>query len=251
MLAELKLPVQVSRWPNPTHLEGLLVNLNEIVRLVNIQAHITKASVLPGRSSEVLNKAAIVLLVACWEAYVEDLATTAFDYLVGHSRRADELPTKVLTLASRALRASNDEREVWRLADVGWRVVLKEHRATTLERYVGKLNTPRPAQVDALFEDLIGLSGISTAWRWQNATAFRNRSRVEELITLRGEIAHRVRASQSVRLSSVTNAYNLIWGLAVTSSNKVATYLRERCGDFPWRRAGYGGIGARGSRLRI
>ena len=44
---------------------------------------------------EVLNKSAIVLLVACWEAYVEDLAGVSFRLLLRRAKRPDAFPSKV------------------------------------------------------------------------------------------------------------------------------------------------------------
>jgi hypothetical protein len=53
--------------------------MTEVRRLLQIHGQLGGTG--PGRrwGSEVLNKSAVVLLVACWEAYLEDLVTHAFD----------------------------------------------------------------------------------------------------------------------------------------------------------------------------
>lgn len=49
----------------------------------------------------ILNKSGIVLAVSCWEAFVEDLASHAFNWLLEHAKAPTVFPRKVLTLASR------------------------------------------------------------------------------------------------------------------------------------------------------
>jgi hypothetical protein len=59
-------------------------NRQDVDRLM--QLHTTEGGDEPGRrvGLEVLNKSAIVLLCAIWEAYVEDLATEVIDHYVTH-----------------------------------------------------------------------------------------------------------------------------------------------------------------------
>src|SRR4051812_72765 len=64
------------------HLEQLLANMRETQRLMEIHTEVAGGG--PGRKHdvEVLNKSAIVLSVACWEAFVEDLAELALRAIV-------------------------------------------------------------------------------------------------------------------------------------------------------------------------
>jgi len=57
----------------------------------------------PGRrhNLEILNRSALVLLVACLEAFVEDLASHAFDWMLANASEATLIPGRVLTLASK------------------------------------------------------------------------------------------------------------------------------------------------------
>jgi len=242
-IVKLRRPPESGPWPNPPHLDELLTNVQEVANLAGIHGELLADKRGRPRDVEVLHKSAVVLLVACWEAYVEDLASTAFRRLLDKARSPVAFPSSVLTAASRPLRASQDERDVWKLADTGWRDVLREHCNVILARHVGKLNTPKPDQVDSLFEQLLGLSSLSSSWHWKGASVTRNKRRLEQLITLRGEIAHRVRASRGVRKTDAAMYYHFVWGLAVTSSNRVADFLKPLLGDYPWKSAGYGGIG--------
>jgi len=66
-------------------------NVGEVKRILEIHREI--AGKAPGRKRdvEVLNKSAVVLLVACWEAFIEDLAEAAFDFLLANAKTHNEL----------------------------------------------------------------------------------------------------------------------------------------------------------------
>ena len=78
---------------------------------------------------EVINRAAIVFITACWESYVEDVCLEAFDFLLANASYPENFPARVRTLASKALRENPDQTQIWRLAGEGWKQVL-----VTIER---------------------------------------------------------------------------------------------------------------------
>lgn len=59
-----------------------------------LELHKDKGGIAKGRryGLEVLNKSAIVLLTACWEAYCEDVSAEALEHIVTHSPSPDKLP---------------------------------------------------------------------------------------------------------------------------------------------------------------
>lgn len=221
--------------PRPTHLDNLSANLAEATRLVEIHTELTGEGRGRRHNVAILNKSGIVLVVACWEAYIEDLATNGFTWLLANAATPTAFPTKVLTLASKEHREAADARRVWELAGDGWRTALERHRAVVLDRYVGKLNTPRPAQVDSLFGDLIGLAMVSSSWRWGGVPNEKIKDSLEELVTRRGEIAHRVKTSRAVLKREVKSATELVERLAIRTSNTVRQFLMTKvAGPEPW-----------------
>ena len=218
------------------HIDNLLKNLTEVLRLAEIHQQLTGARRGRRHNVAILNKSGIVLVVSCWEAFVEDLAAQSFSWLLSNARSPDAFPRKVLTLASKEVREADDTRRVWELAETGWRSVLERHRGQILLRSAGKLNTPRPKQVDELFADLLGLAMLSDSWRWGGVPNGRVKKSLEDLVTLRGEIAHRVEASRPVLKRDVESASELVEKLAVCSSNTVRTFLMTRVADRvePW-----------------
>ena len=159
----------------PAHLSNLESNLSQVIILLEIPKTISKMRArlnIHKRSRwEVLNKSAIVLLVACWESFIKDLASPAFDIMLNNASDPSVFPNKVLTLASRELRDGNDERRVWELAGSGWLDVLNQHRKKIINQYVGKFNTPKPEMIDELFMSLLGIKSISKNWTSQNISA--------------------------------------------------------------------------------
>lgn len=222
--------------PQPPHVANLIENHIEVMRLSEIHAEISGTG--PGRRSkyavEVLNKSGIVLLVATWEAYVEDLATAAFDALFASATVHSVFPAKVLTLAARELRTAADERRLWELAGNGWQAVLTKHRQTVLDRYVATLNTPKPEQIDGLFSEMIGFQDLSSHWRWTKMKPQTAKARLTELVELRGDIAHRVKTARSVTKAEVSHALEFTSRLAAVSSNAVRRHIHDLTGKYPW-----------------
>lgn len=226
----------------PAHIQRIIENRKDIERLLEI--HKKTAGDTPGKKHnvEVLNKSAITLLVGCWEAYVEDVADAAFEVLVRNVDGPHALPRKVLAMASKDLRNADDETKVWTLAQDGWRDVLEKHRDAIKERHTGRVNTPRPNQVDNLFENLIGLRAVSKSWKWTGASNRNVIDRLDRLITLRGEIAHRVTASEPVHKDHVAQSLNFIGYLSVKLSNQVRQHVGQITGEEPWTSMRYGSV---------
>ncbi len=221
---------------------NLFKNLDEVHRLLEIHTKMSGKGAGYKHNVEVLNKSAIVLLVACWEAFVEDLAEDAFSILLRRAKKHTMFSSRVLADAAKSLKEASDPRDLWKLAGDGWRQVLKSHKSTLFERYTGKLNTPRPAQVDALYESLLGVKPISRMWHWQGMRSQAAVAKLEELIELRGSLAHRVEASSAVLKKDVRNYIDLINRIAVQTSNAIRTEVLNATGKEPWPSFSYKSI---------
>ena len=66
-------PIRIVR--HPPHINSLKTNFQEIDRIIEIHGEISGSGPGYKHNVQVLNKSAIVLLLACWEAYIEDLMT--------------------------------------------------------------------------------------------------------------------------------------------------------------------------------
>ena len=218
------------------HMEDFISNLQEVDRLADIHASVTSPG--PGRKHnvEVLHKSGIVLLVACWEAFVEDLASDALAALIEKARDHRVLPEDVQERIAGRLQG----KKAWDLAGDGWKQACRNNLKEVLARTTGALNTPKTAQVDELFEKVIGIRKISGNWSWKGRAATASQKALDELIGLRGTIAHRVTTAQSVRKSDVQVGRDLLGCLAVTSHNAVGDYVLAKIGTTPWGKYAFG-----------
>ena len=224
----------------PAHVRNLIGNMDEVHGLMELHRQVSGEN--PGRrfGLEVLNKSAIVLIVACWESFIEELALSAFEFLLANATSYDCFPSKVLVQASAPLRDDQDKRAVWRLAGDGWREVLVNHRKYVVEMRLDKFHSPRCEGVDSLLSELIGFPSLSSTWHWPRSNNTLTKARLEELIDLRGEIAHKVRATRSAYKADVFSARDLVSRLAAISSNRVSIFLKSRTGIRPWGSVGFG-----------
>lgn len=217
------------------HLSNFVDNAEKVERLLQIHGELTGTGRGRRTGVEVLNKSGIVLLVACWEAFVEDLLLGAVLEMTSAISDPTELPRRVRAGIGTSLQDQKDPRTVWRLAGDGWRTVVEE-RAKSL---ASKLNTPRSEQIDRLYEKALGLEDMSAAWTWHRTHADRARAKLNDLIDLRGSIAHRVATSASVRKTDVTSNVDFIYRLAVKSHNRVGDFLISSVVGATWSQANY------------
>jgi hypothetical protein len=148
---------------------------------------------------QALNKSAIVLICAFWEAYCEDLAAEGMRHLVKRGRDHEALSVELRKQIARELEGDTHELATWRLAGDGWRTVLSERLKRLQQERNRRLNTPKSDQIDDLFRQVLGVEKISKCWRWHNVSAASNRKRLDEYVSLRGEIAHRGEALAGVQ----------------------------------------------------
>ncbi len=174
-------------------------NMQEVKRL--LQIHEQLGGTRPGRrwGSEVLNKSAVVLLVACWEAYLEDVASVGFDASLSACSKPRHFAKEVIKRVGEALRHAKDERKIWEIAGNGWKRVLSDHSAKTIENF----HNPNSKSVDDFFLRILGMNGISKCWHWAGMSPERAKAKLDGIVNVRGSIAHRVQHSSPVHLTTV------------------------------------------------
>ena len=102
----------------PPHLREFLENMREVNQLLGIHGNLVGKGPGRKRNVEVLNKSAVVLLVACWEAYIEDLVKTSLEFLLEKATDHKVFPSKVLERVA----SKNSGINAWNLAGAGWKV---------------------------------------------------------------------------------------------------------------------------------
>jgi RiboL-PSP-HEPN len=178
-----------------------LENMAEVRRLLQIHGQLGGPG--PGRrwGTEVLNKSAVVLLVACWEAYLEDVASFAFSTALSRCQEPRRFPKEVIRRVGQSLRDVRDERAIWNLAGSGWKDVLSNYRTKTIEKF----HNPNSSSVDDFFLRVLGMKSLSKCWHWAGMSVARAKGKLDRIVNTRGSIAHRVQHSSPVHLATVKN----------------------------------------------
>ncbi|PWB98220.1 hypothetical protein DF220_10560 [Salinibacterium hongtaonis] len=96
-------------------------------------------------------------------------------------------------------------------------------------------NTPKPSQVDELFERAIGIPALSSGWTTPPEMGDALIQNVLlECIQLRGLIAHGASPRPVISKSKVSEFIQTIQSLVEQTDNAVGAFLHERTGSNPW-----------------
>lgn len=222
--------------PAAPHILGIQKNMSEVARLMDIHKVVSGAGAGRKRDVQVLNKSAIIITLACWEAYVEDLAKNAFEHMLNVANSPAVFPDHVLAIAGKRI-AKAGALDVWSLADDGWKAALSSHKDEILNKYVvkGSFNTPSCANIDKLYSELIGLASASREFYWPGMSNDKAKQRLQNLIELRGKIAHRVMSGNSVYKEDVETYQKFIKRLATILHNRTLALIYARTNTTPWR----------------
>lgn len=209
-------------------------NLKDVEQLLKI--HADKGGFVQGRrfGLEVLNKSAIVLITAFWEAYCEDLAAEALKHLVSKARSGSSLPKELKKKLASDIKKDPNDLAMWDLADAGWKKRASEKLNMLMTERNRRLNTPKTAQINELFADSIGLPNISTIWYWKGMSAAQASRKLDDFVDLRGAIAHRGSTASSVRKLQVTEYLGHIKQLVSMTGGHVSTHVETATGRPLW-----------------
>lgn len=203
-------------------------NIKEVETLLAIHEALTGEK--PGRRDyyvAVLNRSGVVLLVACWEVFIEDLADKTFSALLAKAQNPSYFPKEVQKLFVKYIKEDKNELRVLELTGNGWKGTFKQYKAAMAKQFLGGFNTPSAENIDKLFANLIGLNKMSKSWSRPRTTPADARLRLRRLIKLRGDIAHRVKSKKPIHKATVKKHVEFIRRLAEHSNTRVDHYLKS------------------------
>jgi len=183
---------------------------------------------------EVLNKSAIILITAFWEAYCEDIAEEALEHIIKHVPSASGLPKELKKRIAKDLKANPNEIAIWDLADDGWKARVKTRLAALTEERNRKLNTPKSANIDDMFSDAIGLINVSDGWYWQKMSSESAKQKLDIYVSLRGSIAHRGVGLSSCTKSQVRDYFGHVKELVSKTGGRVNSFVKGITGNGLW-----------------
>lgn len=201
-------------------------NMKDVDRLLTIHRDLSGDSAGRKHGVQVLNKAAILLITACWEAFCEDLCRQAVLFLLGKVEGPNEFPSSVRWTVARRLRADKNESRVWSLAGDGWKNEVLLHCDDLLARF----NTPKSAKIDDLYRSAVGIDRISQRWYWAGMSAAQARKKLDRYVEMRGALAHLGKGSNPTRKNDVVDYEAHVSRLLLPTAKKIACHIRDQLG---------------------
>lgn len=222
-------------------IDGFIQNGKQVLELLALHRE-KNADKKTHHAHEILTKSCVVLLVACWEAFVEDAAEKSVQFLVEKLDVPSNLPKVLLRHIALELKSDSNDLKVWELSGDGWKAAVSGHYRAMLSKHLGPFNSPKAGNIDELYKRTLGLENFSSGWAWKGMSNKNAKQKLNELIELRGAIAHRVQTSKRVtRALADAYAVHLIF-LAIKSSNSLRQHLKAAVGEFPWDEASYNSV---------
>ena len=204
----------------------------------DIRSYFTLGQLLKGQPASIkhlenVSRGVYVLISALWESYCEDLALEAAEVLVSSSVTPDDLPAALARRIAIELRSDKHELSPWKLAGDGWRELALSRVAHIARDTI--FNSPKPAQVDQLFDRAIGLSDISAQWPESGEESEPDvRVALQNHIERRGEIAHGFRPRPTITKRRVSQFFQLTRQLVYSTDGLVGSFLEDKTGVHPW-----------------
>ena len=179
----------------------------------------------------VVLRSSIVLMVSHWEAYVEDICSEAIDYIVENASSSDGLPKSLRQQISKEVKEDKNELRVWDLAGEKWRDVIKERLSDYHLQRNRKFNNPKSNPVITFFNTYLGIEDISKKWRYKDLTPDGCKRMLDEIVEVRGAIAHRGHPTKELTVELATEYSEFLKSLISYTGGSVNAITRKICGS--------------------
>ena len=177
-----------------------------------------------------LRRSMIILMCGSWEAYFEDEVLFTLSVRLNGLTNPHQLPEGLRLSVYDAMHSKEghfadlDARDlVWQLSGDGW----KGHIYQWVDNKIKNFNTPKTKQIDDVFRKVFGGGKLSDNWNWAGQSAVSSKRKLNEFVSLRGDIAHaRLDDEHIVSIGTVTNRATFLRGL-VRNSVPIFQQLRN------------------------
>ncbi len=167
-------------------------------------------------------------MCAAWETYVEELVLECLRIIVNEINDASRLPVEIQKTISSFVKTHKNELKPIELTGDGWKKILQDLAS---ER-TSKLNTPKSTNLDPIYKEFLGVSGVSNFWKTHTS------SEVDDFIKVRGEIAHKGGGAKYVTFIQLQNYLDMINETVKESDICMAQELANNTlpsHQFPWK----------------
>lgn len=187
--------------------------------------------------AEVLFRSAAVLLVSHWEAYIEDICGEALEHLVKNAKDSSRLPKAIKQQVAAEVNGAKDTLEMWKLADEGWRNYLRCRLTAMKEGRDRGFNTPKAEPTKTFIKNTVGIEDITKKWDFDGMDSSLSARKLDALISLRGEIAHRGRIKERLNKDYIADHLEFLKRLVARTGGEINAHLRKHTGKSLWKSA--------------
>lgn len=206
--------------PSKSYQKFFNYNLKDIQRLVE-NYNTLKGDGRGKKALDHITRSGILLLVAAWEVYIEEVLCESVDFISTKLRNPDNLPTDVKKTLSKFVAAHKHELKPFELAGQGWKKVYRDE----IFRETEKLNTPKKANIDDLFLRYLGIDSISSNWTLGD---------IDFIVSTRGSIAHRMKSDKYIKMIILKGFMEEIRQYVSETDKYLYAYLTGIVGKTPW-----------------
>lgn len=164
----------------------------------------------PSRQIEVFKRAGVILSVTAWESFVEDTFRTCGRREIDAAASPNDVGSSFNSAAQAWLDQSPKPKppDLAQWTGDGWKALLIKK----LYQDLAALNTPNTGSVRTISKRYLKVD-ITASWSWKGTSAATAGSKLNKLIRLRGELAHRgpeLFKRAPVRRSDVVDSVRLL-----------------------------------------
>lgn len=185
-------------------MESSLNNLKSALEDINALLDLSNSEIGSIHKSNIL-RSTIVLMVASWEQFIEQLAENTAITIVKRLRDSEPIPEGVKqSIAIYAVKENRSNKRdfsksVWQIADKGWKTVYVQYCKESTK----KINSAYSENIQRLYEDVFGIRDVTSSWSFNALTSDDCASRLDDLVNMRHDIAH----GANLRASELTDGY--------------------------------------------
>lgn len=179
----------------------------------------------------VLIKSSIVLMVSYWETYVEDICSEAIKHMVTNLNDSNKLPKELKQQISKEILSNKNELKMWELCGDNWKTILSNRLNDYSNRRNWKFNSPKSNQVVNFFKEYLGIADISKKWVHKKLTSKECMVKLDEIVEVRGTIAHRGHPPRKITLTLAKNYANFLKSIISKTGGSVNAHVKKTCGS--------------------
>lgn len=211
-------------------LEQLSLRLVDARRLLEIHEQATGAGAGRRRNVDVLNRSAMLLTVAAWEGFSEDVVRVSGTRISRRIREPNGLPDSIMRpfmfwyFEEHQLNklSETSKQAMFSLSGDGWRY----HYRRYIERKVDDLNTPSFSRLKKLASQTVGIADIGENWHFGRYDRDYYIGRLTDALNIRHEVAHGTRGGVTVGKGTARDAIALVERLAQWVADTIAVNER-------------------------